>query len=64
MNTDILKGKWEQLKGTVQKKWGELTNDEIDKIAGDSKKLTGLIQERYGRSKEDAEKEINDWMSK
>lgn len=64
MNTDILKGKWEQLKGTVQKKWGELTNDEIDKMAGDSKKLTGLIQERYGRSKEDAEKEINDWMSK
>lgn len=64
MNTDILKGKWEQLKGTVQKKWGELTNDEIEQIAGDSKKLTGLIQERYGRSKEDAEKEIKEWMSK
>lgn len=62
MNEDILKGKWEQLKGTVQKKWGELTNDEVNQIAGDSKKLSGLLQERYGHSKEDAEKEINEWM--
>ncbi|RTK93500.1 MAG: CsbD family protein [Rickettsiales bacterium] len=64
MNEDILKGKWEQLKGTIQKKWGELTNDEVNKIAGDSKKLSGLIQERYGHSKEDAEKEINEWLKK
>ncbi len=62
MNEDILKGKWEQLKGTVQKKWGELTNDEVTQIAGDSKKLSGLLQERYGHTKEDAEKEINEWM--
>ena len=64
MNEDILKGKWEQLKGTIQKKWGELTNDEVKKIAGDSKKLSGLIQERYGHSKEDAEKEIKEWLKK
>lgn len=58
MNMEILEGKWEQLKGEVQKKWGKLTNDDIDVIKGDTKKLAGKLQERYGWSKEEAEKEI------
>lgn len=63
MNSEIFKGKWEQLKGTVQKKWGELTNDEIAQVEGDAMKLSGLVQERYGRTKEEAEREINEWMN-
>ena len=61
MNRDILKGQWTQLKGKIREKWGQLTDDEIDQIEGDSEKLTGLVQERYGRSREDAEREINEW---
>jgi uncharacterized protein YjbJ (UPF0337 family) len=64
MNSDILKGKWKQLKGSVQTQWGELTDDEIEMIEGDAAKLCGLLQERYGKSKDEAEQEINEWQEK
>jgi len=66
MNKDILEGKWEQAKGEVQKQWGKLTNDDLDVIKGDTKKLAGKIQEKYGLTKEDAEKQIEDheWTNK
>lgn len=54
MNEDILKGKWEQLKGEVQRQWGKLTNDDLDVIQGDAKKLVGLLQERYGYAQDEA----------
>lgn len=59
MNKDELKGKWNQVKGEVQKQWGKLTNDDLDVIAGDSKKLVGKLQERYGMTKEEAEREVD-----
>ncbi len=62
MNKDILEGKWEQLKGEVQKKWGKLTNDDLDVINGNRKKLAGKIQEKYGLTKEEAEKQVNDYQ--
>lgn len=43
MNENTIKGNWEQVKGNVQKKWGELTNDELDQINGDRKVLAGKI---------------------
>ncbi len=58
MNKDIFEGKWEQVKGEVQKQWGKLTNDDLDVIQGDAKKLAGKLQERYGWTKEEAEEEI------
>ncbi len=64
MNSDIIKGNWKQLKGSVQKTWGDLTNDEIDRIEGDATKLSGIIQERYGKSKDEAEKEVDTWQKK
>ncbi|WP_421781210.1 CsbD family protein [Kiloniella litopenaei] len=64
MNSDIIKGKWNQLKGTVQKEWGELTNDEVDQINGDATKLAGLIQERYGKSREESEREVDEWQKR
>ena len=54
MNEDILKGKWTQLKGEVQVQWGKLTNDDLDQIEGDSKKLIGKLQERYGYARDEA----------
>ncbi|MGE0493868.1 MAG: CsbD family protein [Vulcanimicrobiota bacterium] len=56
MNEDILKGKWSQLKGEVQRQWGKLTKDDLDVIKGDSQKLMGMLQERYGYAKEEAER--------
>lgn len=64
MNTDILKGKWEQLKGQTQQQWGKLTNDDVDVIAGNAKELSGKIQERYGIAKDEADKQVEDWCSK
>lgn len=61
MNRDTLKGQWTQLKGQVRKQWGKLTDDEIDQIQGNAEILIGKIQERYGYSRERAEKEIDSW---
>jgi uncharacterized protein YjbJ (UPF0337 family) len=58
MNKDILQGKWRQMRGEVQKWWGELTDDDLDKIEGDRDKLIGVLQEKYGYSKEKAEEEL------
>ncbi|NLY36344.1 MAG: CsbD family protein [Tissierellia bacterium] len=58
MNKDIVEGKWEQVKGDVQKKWGKLTNDDLDVIKGDTRKLAGKLQEKYGWTKEEVEKEM------
>lgn len=60
MNSDILEGKWKQLKGEVQKRWGELTDDELDQVEGHREKLIGKLQEMYGYTRERAENEIND----
>lgn len=62
MNQDILKGNWRQLKGEIKSKWGELTDNELTEIEGDSEKLKGKLQEKYGWSKERADREVNDWM--
>ncbi|NKW78457.1 CsbD family protein [Rhodobacteraceae bacterium R_SAG7] len=59
MNWDIIEGKWKQLKGEAQTQWGKLSEDEIDQAAGDRDKLAGLLQERYGLAREDAERQID-----
>ncbi|WP_319772400.1 CsbD family protein [Breoghania sp.] len=63
MNWDQVEGNWEQFKGKVQSKWGELTGDDLDVIKGDRKQLAGKLQERYGTAREDAERQIDDWLS-
>ncbi len=62
MNEDTLKGQWNQLKGAVREKWGKLTNDDIDVIQGRSEQLVGRIQERYGIARDEAEREVREWM--
>ncbi len=57
MNSDIVKGKWNELKGTVKQKWGDLTDDDLLEIEGNRERLVGKLQQRYGRSREDAETE-------
>lgn len=64
MNTDLISGKWTEIKGEIQKKWGSLTNDEIEKTKGDLKAMTGLLQQRYGLAKEEASEKLNSLYSK
>jgi uncharacterized protein YjbJ (UPF0337 family) len=59
MNDDIFKGKWKQLRGQIQQKWGDLTNDDLDRIEGARTEFEGLLQERYGYTKERAQQEVD-----
>ncbi len=59
MNADIIKGNWRQLKGQVKEWWGQLTDDDLDRIEGSGEKLIGRLQERYGWTKERAEEEVD-----
>lgn len=61
MNKDIIQGKWDQVKGSVQKQWGKLTNDDLDVIAGDRTKLMGRLEEQYGIQRDEAEKQVSAW---
>lgn len=61
MNWDIVQGNWKQFAGKVQEKWGKLTDDQLEQIAGKRVELAGKIQEAYGISKDEAEKEIQDF---
>jgi uncharacterized protein YjbJ (UPF0337 family) len=61
MNWDQVGGNWKQFKGKVQEKWGDLTNDDLDRIAGKRDQLIGIVQERYGIQKDIAEKQVKDW---
>lgn len=61
MNWDIIEGKWKQLKGATKVKWGALTDDELDQIDGNKDKLAGKLQEKYGWTKDEADREIDDY---
>lgn len=60
--TDILQGKWHELKGQVKQQWGKLTDDDMAKMSGKREELTGALQHRYGYGKEQADREINNWL--
>lgn len=63
MNSDMLKGKWMQMKGSLRSKWGKLTDSDLTEIQGDTEKMIGKLQERYGYNREQAEKEMNEFMN-
>jgi uncharacterized protein YjbJ (UPF0337 family) len=64
MNWDQVEGNWKQFKGSAQKQWGKITDDELDQAAGDRTKLEGIIQERYGKTKDEASREVDEWMAR
>jgi uncharacterized protein YjbJ (UPF0337 family) len=63
MNSDQLKGKWKQIKGSAREHWGKLTDDDIEVIGGKRDQLIGKIQERYGIAREEAQKQVDDWTA-
>ena len=62
MDENILKGKWRQLKGELKSQWGKLTDDDLDRAEGDAEKLIGRVQERYGYQRDDAKREVDDFV--
>lgn len=58
MNWDIVEGNWKQFNGKVKTQWGKLTDDQLDVISGKRIELSGKIQEAYGITKDEAEKQI------
>jgi uncharacterized protein YjbJ (UPF0337 family) len=61
MNQDRLQGRWKQIKGKVKEQWGQLTDDDLDIIAGRRDQLLGRIQERHGLAKDEASRQLKDW---
>ena len=62
MADKILQGKWKQLRGKVKERWGELTDDDLDQIEGKRDQLVGLLQEKYGYARKQAEKEYDEFV--
>jgi uncharacterized protein YjbJ (UPF0337 family) len=58
MNTDVFEGKWKQIRGEAKAWWGKLTDDDLDRVAGKLEVFSGLLQEKYGYTRERAADEI------
>ncbi|MGE0762283.1 MAG: CsbD family protein [Bdellovibrionales bacterium] len=58
-NQDVIRGKWKQFKGNLQKNWGKITDDQWEQTKGEAKSISGLIQEKYGMSREEADKKLS-----
>ncbi len=58
---DQVAGKWKELRGEVRKAWGKLTDDDLERIAGQRDVLVGRLQERYGIAKEEANRQVDQW---
>jgi uncharacterized protein YjbJ (UPF0337 family) len=64
MNWDRIEGNWKQFKGSVKSQWGRLTDDHLDVIAGKRDQLVGKVQEEYGITKDETEKQIAAWQER
>ncbi|RPI56556.1 MAG: CsbD family protein [Chloroflexi bacterium] len=62
MNEDMLKGRWKQVRGQIQEKWGELTDDDLDQIQGRRDQLIGKLQARYGYARAEAESRVDEFF--
>ena len=62
MDWDRIEGNWKQTKGKVQEAWGLLTEDDLVETNGEREKLEGKLQARYGKTKDEVRKEVDDWL--
>ncbi|MBK7916637.1 MAG: CsbD family protein [Candidatus Promineifilaceae bacterium] len=60
MNQDVFEGKWKEMRGQVKEWWGKLTDDDLERVGGKADQLIGILQQKYGYTKEQAEKELNE----
>jgi uncharacterized protein YjbJ (UPF0337 family) len=64
MNWDRVQGDWKQIKGKVREKWGNLTENDVAALNGQREQLEGVLQERYGYTKDQVKKAVDDWANK
>lgn len=64
MNWNQIEGQWHQLTGQAKSRWAKLTDDDLKNVAGKKEQLIGKLQEHYGILKDDAEKQIDQWIQK
>lgn len=64
MDPNILKGKWSQIKGDIKMKWADLTDNDLSRVEGSVDKLVGLLQEKYGYSRDKAKQEVDKFMNR
>lgn len=64
MNWDSVEGNWKQFTGKVKEQWGKLTDDDLAKVAGKREQLEGMLQERYGYGKEQAKKNVDEFLTR
>jgi uncharacterized protein YjbJ (UPF0337 family) len=64
MNWDRIEGNWLQFKGKAKEQWGKLTKDDMDLLDGKREQLVGRIQECYGISRDEAERQVTDWSAR
>jgi uncharacterized protein YjbJ (UPF0337 family) len=62
LNQDVLAGKWKQARGMIKQWWGKLTDNDLERISGRVDELVGVVQERYGYTKEQAQKEVTEFV--
>ena len=63
MNWDQIEGNWKEFTGAAKAKWGELTDDEIQQAEGYREKLAGVVQQKYGVAKEEAERQVDEFVA-
>ena len=64
MQWGYIEANWKQVKGRVRERWGQLTDDDLERIAGKRDRLLGVLQERYTETRENLEKQIEEWREK
>ena len=64
MNWDRIEGQWKQLKSNIQGKWAKLTDDDLSKMSAKKDALVGKLQERYGILRDEAERQVDEWVAK
>ena len=62
LNQDVLSGQWKQIRGKVKQWWGKLTDNDMERISGRMDILIGIVQERYGHTRKQAETEVARFM--
>ncbi len=61
MNWDRIAGNWKQFRGKIRERWGKLTDDELETIAGKRDQLIGKLQRSYGITRDEAERQVDEW---
>jgi uncharacterized protein YjbJ (UPF0337 family) len=64
MNWDRIEGNWKEFKGKAKAQWGRLTDDDLNVIDGHREQLEGRLQKHYGYAKDQAKKEIDNWLNR